>query len=168
MDNETEIPVVQSDTKILFQYLRKPKLIRFNKGMNSLFLSSKNVPVGIMYAVPIKDTNNIGIGFTRFNYKKEPSWKEEFAVNLCIERAYLYYNSKYIPKFAQKIPKYVKKQFKKFIIRTEKYFQGNIIPEWSIKFRDGIKNPLFQRVREKPEDASKLIDPTVSEIAEEV
>lgn len=162
-----ENPIIESGTKELFQYLRKPKQLEYHKGMNAIVIKSKNIRVGIMYAVQIKDTSNIGIGFTRFNYKKEPSWNDEFGLNTCIERAYLYYNTKYIPRFAQKIPKYVKRQFKKFITRTERYFQNCIIPEWSIRFRDNIKNPMFQKIREKTEDASKLIEPTV-EVTEEI
>ena len=148
---------METNTGELFQYIRKGQKIRFNKILNRNELVDRGKPIGMMYAFPIKGTNIIGIAFTRFHSKKEQYWDESFGKNLAINRAIEYHDIIYIPKFAQKIPKYVKRQFKKFINRSRRYFKSYQMPEWVVKFENDIKNPMFldkprQRIREKTEN----------------
>ena len=138
---------METNTGELFQYIRKGQKIRFNKILNRNEIVARGKPIGMMYAFPVKDTNIIGIAFTRFHSKKEQFWNEQFGIDVVTYRALQYYDIVYVPKFAQKMPKYVKRQFKKFIDRSRRYFKGYQMPEWVNKFEQGIRNPMFVRPR---------------------
>ena len=151
MDDQLFIEEMLADNRELFQYIRKGQVFKYNKILKRNLLVDRGFPIGIMISFPIRNTNTIGIAFTRFHIKKEPYWNNELAMNIVIDRALQYYDSIYIPKFAQKIPKYVKRQFKKFIDRSRRYYKGYELPKWTERFENDIKNPIFQAARVKKE-----------------
>jgi hypothetical protein len=117
----------------LFAHIRKANVLGFNKQMNITTIMSRKCPVGMVLALPVKD-NIIGIGFSRCHTKLEPHWNGHIGKAYCIERAVTHFADEEIPDYAKQVPKYVRRQVRKFIKRVQRYYKGMTIPKWAEKF----------------------------------
>jgi hypothetical protein len=163
---------------VLTQYIRKGQKFSSKRDSKTKekkpVIIYKGKVVGVMTSKVIqigKDIKVIGLGFsrysqakiTKYNYNKiemEICQKEtrrfniNFGTNMALKRceSYAYYNSTIInpyPKFCEKIPTYVKRQFIKFARRSEKYFQGVELPDWFVYFEDSNLIPLIEEIEER-------------------
>jgi hypothetical protein len=139
----------------IMQYIRKGKKVRLDKTTKKMKTISRGKPIGIMVASITEDPDYkvIGVGFSRYNDKKEDvMFNDQFGIGIALDRAIKYSDNNIPPKFVLKEhPTYVREQFIRFAKRAEKYFKGCKLPEW-FKYYENIELYYFKNTLPKPEE----------------